>query len=83
MAYCPLYAPGHLGAKSELNLFEEPVIQELAKKYEKTLAQIILRYLVSIILRLCCFSLIKLLLSFLYVQLVIVQQLKKNFVFYC
>lgn len=47
MAYCPLYAPGHLGAKAELNLFEEPVIQELAKKYEKTLAQIILRYLVQ------------------------------------
>lgn len=47
MAYSPLYAYGGLHSRSNgLNLFQEPILLELAQKYKKSAAQIVLRYLV-------------------------------------
>lgn len=49
MAYSPLYAPGRLYCESHgLNLFEEPLMKELAQKYKKVPSQIALKYLVII-----------------------------------
>lgn len=46
MAYSPLYAPKRGGTVDNgLNLFEEPLIKEIAGKYGKTMGQVILRYL--------------------------------------
>jgi diketogulonate reductase-like aldo/keto reductase len=45
MAYRPFYAAGR-SEKYGLNLFKEPIIEELAQKYGKSPAQIVLRYLV-------------------------------------
>jgi diketogulonate reductase-like aldo/keto reductase len=46
-AYSPLCSPNSIAADLPAPL-EDPKIQELAKKYNKSAAQIILRYLVSI-----------------------------------
>lgn len=47
MAYSPFYAPSReIPSDKDLNLFEEPLIKEIAGKYEKTTGQVILRYLV-------------------------------------
>ncbi|KAK7603225.1 hypothetical protein V9T40_003224 [Parthenolecanium corni] len=46
MAYSPFYAPSReIPSDKDLNLFEEPLIKEIAGKYEKTTGQVILRYL--------------------------------------
>ncbi len=48
MAYSPLYAPNRLGSNNHgLNLFQEPIIKNIAEKYKKTPSQVVLRYLVS------------------------------------
>lgn len=49
MSYSPFYAIRRLGCVDHgLNMFEEPALKELAEKHQKTVAQIILRYLVRI-----------------------------------
>lgn len=47
-AYCPLGSPNSVAAADLPAPLKDPKIQELAKKYNKSVAQIILRYLVSI-----------------------------------
>ncbi|XP_023242823.1 aldose reductase-like isoform X2 [Centruroides sculpturatus] len=44
-AYCPLGAPYRYGSKpGEKNLLEDPKLKEIASKYNKTTAQVALRY---------------------------------------
>lgn len=47
-AYSPLCSPNTIASADSPAPLKDPKIQELAKKYNKSAAQIILRYLVSI-----------------------------------
>jgi diketogulonate reductase-like aldo/keto reductase len=47
-AYCPLGRPNSIANAESPAPLKDPKIQELAKKYNKSPAQIVLRYLVSI-----------------------------------
>lgn len=48
-AYSPLFSPGRPWATSEdRNLMAEPKLQEISKKYNKTCAQILIRYQIDI-----------------------------------
>ena len=47
-AYCPLGSPNAIAKETTPAPLQDPKLQELAKKYKKSVAQIILRYLVSL-----------------------------------
>jgi diketogulonate reductase-like aldo/keto reductase len=47
-AYSPLGSPNTIAKADSPTPLEDPQLQDLAKKYNKSVAQIILRYLVSI-----------------------------------
>lgn len=46
-AYCPLGSPGSCAKPGQPAVLEDPVVKELAAKYEKSTAQILLKYLVQ------------------------------------
>merc|ERR1711860_371577 len=47
MAYAPLGSPGSRGGKSAIP-FQDPMIIQLAEKYKRTPAQVLLRYLIQL-----------------------------------
>jgi aldehyde reductase len=47
-AYCPLGSPNTIAKAESPAPLKDPKLQEIAQKYGKSVAQIILRYLVSI-----------------------------------
>jgi diketogulonate reductase-like aldo/keto reductase len=46
-AYCPLGSPNSIAKEEFPAPLKDPKLQELATKYQKSVAQIILKYLVS------------------------------------